>query len=141
MNKYKNSYDISMSEYNESEHCMKVLCDPSCCNIDGNKGKCCDWDENEEDSKEGFGEMHGLDISIQSDTLLSSFTPKEKHIIENIFVEKEEKFRKLMNEYNKYPDKTICLIENYIKQNENYASIMNSIYTTIINLRISSINV
>lgn len=131
VNKYKNSYDISMSEYNESEHCMKVLCDPSCCNIDENKGKCCDWDENEEeDSKEGFGEMHGLDISIQSDTLLSSFTPKEKHIIEKIFVEKEEKFRKLMNEYNKYPDKTICLIENYIKQNENYASIMNSIYTT-----------
>ena len=74
--------------------------------------------------------MHNLDVNIQGETLLSSFTPKEKHIIEKIFIEKEDNFKRIMNNYTKYPDRTICLIENYIKQNQNYSSIMNAIYTT-----------
>ena len=128
---FKDSNNITTSEYNESDHCMRTLCDPTCCSANGMNGKCCECSEMiAESSKETFNGMHNLDMNIQSESLLSSFTPKEKHIIEKIFTEKEGNFRNLMKNYEKYPDRTICLMENYIKQNENHASVMNAIYTT-----------
>ena len=80
--------------------------------------------------KESFGPVHRLDRQIESQTLVSGFNEQEKHILDKAFEKNSQTLQNILYRYSQYPDQAKCMLSKYLKQNENYGSIMNYIYNS-----------
>ena len=78
---------------------------------------------------ETFNTIHALDRNISNETLISSFTDKEKNILEKLLSKEENNTNRLLIELSTNPKKLQEILKRYISQNEYYISFMNMIYT------------
>ena len=79
---------------------------------------------------ETFTYRHQLDIDIANNSLVSSFTEKEKHILNKLLENSDENsIQNIMNSMAKNPVILKETLQKYLTQNKYYISFMNIIYS------------